>query len=85
MPKKNKGPDLDEYLDGKRDRYISYYEGARKYGLPYTMFMKLAKECRANMPIRKTTLVDLDIFEPYFDELMNEPDESEEEHGKKKR
>ena len=86
MPKKNKGPDLDEYRDGKRDRYISYYDGARKYGLPYTLFMKLAKECGANMPIRKTTLVDLDIFEAYFDQLMNEPeDESEEDYGKKKR
>jgi len=23
MPKKNRGPDLDMYLEGKRDRYIS--------------------------------------------------------------
>lgn len=41
MPKKNRGPDLDMYLEGKRDRYISYYDGAKKFGLPYTMFMKL--------------------------------------------
>ncbi|MCF0126999.1 MAG: hypothetical protein HUJ70_00440 [Pseudobutyrivibrio sp.] len=86
MPNKNKSPDLDEFLEGRRNRYISYYEGARKYGLPYTLFMKLAKECESNMPIRKTTLVDLDIFEPYFDKLMNEPEEeSEDEHGTKKR
>lgn len=71
MPKKNKGPDLDEYLEGRRQRYVSYYDGARQYGLPYTAFMKLAKECGANMPIRKTTLVDLDIFEPYFDALWD--------------
>ena len=79
MPKKNKGPDLDMYLEGKRDRYVSSYDGAKRFGLPYTMFMKLCKECGANMPIRKTTLVDLDVFEPYFDKLMGE--ESEDEDG----
>lgn len=84
MPKKNKGPDLDEYLERRRERYVSYYVGASMYGLPYTLFMRLAKECGANMPIRKTTLVDLDVFEPYFDKLMNEPGESEVDHGKRK-
>lgn len=32
MPKKNKGSDLDEYLEGRRQRYVSYYDGARQYG-----------------------------------------------------
>ena len=49
MSKKNKGPDLDMYLEGKRDRYVSYYDGAKRFGLPYTMFMKLCKECGANI------------------------------------
>lgn len=31
MPKKNKGPDLDMYLEGKRDRYVSYYDGAKRF------------------------------------------------------
>ena len=25
MPKKNKGPDLDMYLEGKRDRYVTLF------------------------------------------------------------
>ncbi len=65
---KSRAPDLDKYIKkSKRHRYVSYYQGARLYNMSYALFVKISKAAGANLPIRKTTLVDLDIVDKYLE------------------
>ena len=67
--KKNRGPDLEKYLDGHGRRFVNYAQGAKLYRLPYWSFVRVAKEADSNYPIRKTCIVDLDILEKFLKEL----------------
>ena len=69
---------LDKYLVGKKHRYCSYQDGARLYSMAYWSFVNLCKEAGANIPLRKTSLVDLDLVDKYIEENMEEDFESEE-------
>lgn len=44
------------------------------YHIPYYSFVRLAKEAKANLPLRRTTVVDVDIIEDY---LKENPDVAE--------
>lgn len=66
--KKNRGPDLEKYLDGHGRRFVNYAQGAKLYRLPYWSFVRVAKEADSNYPIRKTCIVDLDILENFLKE-----------------
>ncbi|MCR5776135.1 MAG: hypothetical protein K6G84_01810 [Lachnospiraceae bacterium] len=68
--RKSKSPpvNLDKYLSGREHRYISYEDGARMYGMPYWGFVRLCQEIGANIPLRKTSIVDLNIVDKYIDE-----------------
>ena len=61
-------PDLDKYLEGRKRKLVNYKEGAELYGIPYYSFVRLAKEAGANLTLRKTAVVDIDIIEKYLDE-----------------
>lgn len=66
-------PKLERYItEDKKKRYITYEEGAKLYDLPYYTFVNLAKEAKASIKLRKTAIVDKDIFEKYMDELQRE-------------
>lgn len=71
MAKKNnqsRAPDLDKYIkQSKKHRYVSYYQGAQLYNMGYSLFVRTAKLAGANLPIRKTTLVDLNILDTYLE------------------
>lgn len=65
---KSRAPDLDKYIKkSKRHRYVSYYQGAQLYNMSYALFVKVSKAAEANLPIRKTTLVDLDTVDKYLE------------------
>ena len=66
--KKNRGPDLEKYLDGHGRRFVNYAQGAKLYRLPYWSFVRVVKEAECNYPIRKTCIVDLDILEKFLKE-----------------
>lgn len=66
MPRKRYGPNLDKYLEDGGRRYVTYEQGARIYSLPYYSFVRLAKDAQANLKMRKTVVVDLDILEKYI-------------------
>jgi hypothetical protein len=70
--------DLDKYLEGKEHRYCTYQDGARLYSMAYWSFVTLAKEAKANIKLRKTALVDLDLIEQYIEQFCEEGNESEE-------
>ena len=59
---------LDKYLEGKEHHYCRYEAGARKYGMAYWTFVRLCQEIGANIPLRKTALVDMDIVDKYIEE-----------------
>ena len=67
--KKNNSPpvNLDQYLKGSGHRFCSYFEGARKYTLPYGTFRLLAIKAGAAFKLRKTALVDLDKLDAYIE------------------
>ena len=66
MPRKRNGPDLDKYLEDRGRRYVSYEQGARIYSMPYYSFVRLAKDAQANLRMRRSVVVDLDILEKYI-------------------
>lgn len=61
-------PDLDKYLTGRNHKYMTYRDGARLYGMPYWNFVTIAKEAKATWQLRKTSMVDVVIFEKYLEE-----------------
>jgi len=67
--------DLDKYLVGKEHRYCTYQDGARLYSMAYWSFVTLAKEAKANIKLRKTALVDLDLIEQYIEQFCEEGNE----------
>lgn len=66
--------DLDAYLDGNKKRYVTYADAARYYEMPYWTLVNMAKEAGATWALRKTAMVDLDIFEKYLEEHEIHPD-----------
>ena len=66
--KKSKGPDLNKYLEGRGRRFVTYAQGAEIYQVTYWAFVRAAKDANSNYPIRKTCIVDLNIFENYLSE-----------------
>ena len=69
MPKVKSPPvNLDQYLEGREHKYVSYEEGARMCGLPYWGFVKMAKEAEATWALRKTSMVDMNVVEKYIEE-----------------
>ena len=70
--------DLEKYLEGRKNRYITYEKGARMYSLPYCTFVRLAKDAEANWPLRKTSIVDINLLDKYIDEHCIEQTEGEE-------
>ena len=69
-----KGPDLDKYIVGKKHAWVTYEEGAKLYNIPYWTFVHLTKEAKATLPLRRTAIVDLMIFEPYFMSVLQRHD-----------
>lgn len=76
--KQVRAPDLEKYLEGRKHRYTTYEKGARMYNLPYWTFVKLAKDAKATWPLRKTSMVDIDLLDKYIDEHCIEKTEREE-------
>ena len=58
-----RGPDLDRFLEGKKRTFVSYAQGARIYSMNYYSFVTLAKTAGANIRIKKTVVIDLDVIE----------------------
>ena len=65
-------PDLDKYLSGRKRHYVTYLEGARLYQLPYQTFVRLAKSAKANLRVRKTVIIDVDLIERYLADNFEE-------------
>ncbi len=61
-------PDLDKYLKDRGRKFVTYAEGSDMYGIPYYSFVRLAKEAGANITLRKTAIVDVDVVEEYLAE-----------------
>ena len=75
MAVKNEGlPDLEGYLEERGRQLVTYTAGATMYHIPYYSFVRLAKEAGANLPLRRTTVIDVDIIEEY---LKENPDVAE--------
>ena len=74
MDKRPPPINLDQYLVGRKHRYVTYETGALEYRLPYWTFVKVAKEAGATWALRKTAMVDLEIFEEYLEKfcVLNE-------------
>ena len=89
--KKKQNPDLEKYLDGRGRRFVNYAQGAKLYKLPYWSFVRVAKEANSNYPIRKTSIVDLDVLEDFLTthpeviERLEETRRRENEKQKKRR
>ncbi len=80
----NKRPppiNLDKYLEGREHKYVTYEMGAIEYKLPYWTFVKVAKEAGATWALRKTAMVDLDIFEKYLETLCVSCEDADEIRG----
>ncbi len=65
-------PNLDKYLSGRKKKYVSYVEGAQLYQLPYQSFVRLAKAAKANLRVRKTVIIDIDLIEQYLKDNFEE-------------
>ena len=69
MAVKNEGfPDLERYLEERGRHLVTYTEGATMYHIAYYSFVRLAKEAGANLTLRRTTVIDIDIIEEYLKE-----------------
>jgi hypothetical protein len=66
MQRKKYGPDLDKYLEDGGRKHVSYEQGARLYSMPYYSFVRLTKDAQANLRMRRSVVVDLDILEKYI-------------------
>lgn len=52
---------------GEFRRYMRMYEACRNYQLDRRILQEIAIECGALYKINSITLIDMDIFEEYFD------------------
>ena len=60
MAVKNEGfPDLERYLEERGRHLVTYTEGATMYHIPYYSFVRLAKEAGANLPLRRTVMIEV--------------------------
>lgn len=59
-------PNLDKYLVGRKSHYVSYVDGAKLYQLPYQTFVKLVRAAKANLKMRHTVIIDVDLIEQCF-------------------
>lgn len=86
--KRSKPPpvNLDKYLEGRSRNYVTYEDGARMYGMTYWGFVRLCQEIGANIPLRKTSIVDTEIVEAYIEEhtLENEEEKEKTEMARRK-
>lgn len=64
--------DLDKYCEGRSRNFVSYQDGARMYGMSYWGFVRLCQEIEANIPLRKTSIVDTEIVDAYIESLADE-------------
>ena len=67
-----KGPDLEQFLVGRKRKFTSYAQGARLYSMNYYSFIKLVNEAGANLQIKKNVIVDLDILEKFIEKKCRE-------------
>ena len=70
--------DLDKYCEGRTRNYVSYQDGARMFGMTYWGFVRLCQEIGANIPLRKTSIVDTEIVEAYIEAHSLEDEEDKE-------
>ena len=70
-----RGPDLDQYLQGRKRKFTTYALGASMYSMNYYSFITLAKKAGANIQIKKKVVVDLDVLEKYIEEQFREDSE----------
>ena len=70
--------DLDKYCEGRSRNFVSYQDGARMYGMSYWGFVRLCQEIEANIPLRKTSIVDTEIVDAYIESLADENTENKE-------
>ena len=70
--------DLDKYCEGRSRNFVSYQDGARMYGMSYWGFVRLCQEIEANIPLRKTSIVDTEIVDAYIESLADENTEKKE-------
>ncbi len=53
---------------GEGHHYVSYYDGAVHYDLPYWTFVHLAKEAGATVELHKSAIADTNTVDQYLDE-----------------
>ncbi|MCR5777820.1 MAG: hypothetical protein K6G84_10470 [Lachnospiraceae bacterium] len=64
------GPDLERFVkDEYRRNFISYADGARMYGMKYWPFVRLVKRAEANIAVRRSVVVDMDILDRYLEQF----------------
>ncbi|WP_292193007.1 DUF6462 family protein [Butyrivibrio sp.] len=81
-----RAPDLEEYIhDGNRRRFITYPQGQALFGMHYWSFVNLAKRAGANIKMRKTAVVDLDVLERYLESLEEAEEEKEQDMARKEK
>ena len=81
---RSRAPDLDKYIKKEKShRYVTYYKGAQLYNMGYSLFVKMAKLAGANFPIRKTSIVDLNILDDYLENVARLQEKEEQEKEEK--
>ncbi len=66
------GPDLDRFLEGRKDRYTTFLEGSHIYGMNHFTFTRLAKKAKAIIRGSKNSVVDMEIMDKYLEENLKE-------------
>lgn len=72
-----RGPDLEQFLEGRKRKFTSYAQGASLYSMNYYSFITLVKKAGANVQIKKKVVVDLDVLEKYIEEQCREEGEED--------
>ena len=70
-----KGPDLEQFLEGRKRKFTTYAQGASLYSMNYYSFVTLVKAAHANIQIKKIVIVDLELAEKYIEENCREESE----------
>ncbi len=55
--KLRKGPDLEQFLEGRKRKFTTYAQGASLYSMNYYSFVTLAKAAHANIQISVRSLL----------------------------
>ena len=81
-----RAPDLEKYIhDGNRRRFITYHQGQVMFGMAYWTFVNFAKKAGANITMRKTVVVDLDVLEKYIESFEETEEGKENDMAKKEK